>query len=203
MARTSKARNIAAAAAVVAAKNFSIAEWRNDLCSAALDFDSAGMRLLALAIAARNIVDPDVAREAFQEAFGRAFAATRKLSFEEALKAKTVQNRVSDAMAVFKAEHLPNSMPDQLQAAAKACRQANPTARRTPRAGGNGQEQAADPVAVALAMIRNGVEQLRHAVGDSAEGLELVASLADLLEETADALGEPVTIEGEAEERAA
>lgn len=198
MARTSRARNLAAAVT-----KFNIAEWRSDLCAAALAFDSAAKTLLGLAIAARGKVDADVAKEAFQEAFGAAFAATRGVTFEEALKAKTVQNRVSDALAVFKAEKLPGSMPDQLQAAAKACRQANPKASRQPRAGGKAPKQDADPVTVALAMIRNGVEQLRHAVGDSAEGLELVASLADLLEETADALGEPVTVEGEIEEQAA
>lgn len=178
---------------------FSIAEWREELCAAALQFDGAAVRLLKLALSARGKVDNDVAKEAFQQAFGGAFAASRGVTFEEAVKSKTVQNRVSDALAVFKAEKLPGFMPDQLQAAAKACREANPKAKRAPRAGGKSEK---DPITVALEMTHNGLEQLRHAVGDDAEALAAIAGLTDLLASLEDALtgeatGDSDAIEGE------
>lgn len=178
---------------------FSIAEWREELCAAALQFDGAAVRLLKLALSARGKVDNDVAKEAFQQAFGGAFASTRGVTFEEAVKSKTVQNRVSDALAVFKAKNLPGSMPDQLQAAAKACREANPKPRRAPRAGGKPEK---DPITVALEMTHNGLEQLRHAVGDDAEALAAIAGLTDLLASLENALTGEATddsdvIEGE------
>lgn len=176
---------------------FSIVDWRKELCAAALQFDGAAVRLLKLALSARGKVDNDAAKEAFQQAFGGAFAATRGVTFEEAVKSKTVQNRVSDALAVFKAKNLPGSMPDQLQAAAKACREANPKAKRAPRAGGKPEK---DPIAVALEMTHNGLEQLRHAVGDDAEALAAIAGLTDLLASLEEALtgeAEAEAIEGE------
>lgn len=193
---TKKSQSRAMSQSVV---KFSIAEWREELCAAALQFDGAAVRLLKLALSARGKVDNDVAKEAFQQAFGGAFAATRGVTFEEAVKSKTVQNRVSDALAVFKAEKLPGSMPDQLQAAAKACREANPKAKRAPRAGGKPKN---DPITVALEMTHNGLEQLRHAVGDDAEALAAIAGLTDLLASLEDALtgeatGEDDVIEGE------
>lgn len=191
----SQARNQAQAIS-----KFSVVEWREELCAAALQFDGAAGRLLKLALSARGKVDNDVAKEAFQEAFGGSFAATRGVTYEEAIKSKTVQNRVSDALAVFKAEKLPGSMPDQLQAAAKACREANPKAKRAPRAGGKPEK---DALTVALEMTHNGLEQLRHAVGDDAEALAAVASLTDLLASLEEALTGASTdddvIEGEAE----
>lgn len=172
---------------------FNVAEWREEVCAAALQFDGAAVRLLKLALAARGLVEKDTAREAFKEAFGGAFASTRGVSFEEACATKTVMNRVSDAMAVCFAAVLPGSMPDQLQAAAKACREANPKAGRKPRAGGKaggeGEDEPKDARAVALGMIHNGLNQLRHAVGDDADVLAIVADLADLLDSVEEALG--------------
>lgn len=196
MAKQSQAR---AQSLTVAAAKFDIAAWREELNGAALQFDGAAVRLLKLALSARGKVDNDVAREAFKDAFGAAFAATRGVTYDEALKAKTVQNRVSDAMAIFGAVNLPGSMPDQLQSAARACREANPKAKRQPRAGG---KPGADPVVTALGMIHNGVEQLRHAVGDDAQALDAISSLADLVAQLEAALGQDAS-EGDGEQAAA
>jgi hypothetical protein len=192
----SKAR-AASRAQSVAVVRFDVAAWREELCGAALQFDGAAVRLLRLALAARGVVETDTAREAFKEAFGGAFAATRGVTFEEAIKAKTVQNRVSDALAVFGAEKLPGSMPDQLQSAAKACREANPKPRRQPRPG-KGKPDA-DARQVALGMIHNGLEQLRHAVGDDEDVLGIVGDLTDLLGQIEDAIGISSTDDDQAE----
>ncbi|MNM67372.1 hypothetical protein D3C81_789030 [compost metagenome] len=195
MAKSNARKSAQAQAANLKVMQFDVAAWREELNGAALQFDGAAIRLLKLALAARGLIDKDLAREAFKEAFGGAFAATRGVSFDEAVKSKTVQNRVSDALAVWGAENLPGSMPDQLQAAAKACREANPKGSRKPRAGGKAEK---DAKAVALGMIHSGLEQLRHAVGDDADVLAIVAELADLVGSIEEALG----VENEEDEAA-
>ena len=186
----SNARNARnAQSAAIAA--FNVAAWRTELDGAALNFVSAGKAMLDLMLAARGKVEHDTAREALQHAFGQAYAATYGVTFEEACKAKSVMNRVSDGMAVFKAETLPDSLPGQLQSAAAACRKANPSGKRTPR----------QPVAKAakvnasdvkpLALLQAALEALRTEAGENEAALELIGELVDLAGDLADALASP------------
>ena len=55
--------------------------------------------------------------------------------------------------------------------------------------GKGGAKPAADARQVALGMIHNGLEQLRHAVGDDEDVLSIVGDLTDLLGQIEDALG--------------
>lgn len=187
MARSNSRNTRNAQAAAVAA--FDIAAWRTELDAAALSFTSAGKAMLDLMLAARGKVLHDTAREALQHAFGQAYAATYGVTFEEACKAKSVMNRVSDGMAVFKAETLPASLPGQLQSAAAACRKANPSSKRKPR----------QPVAVkveakevgALALLSAALEALRVEAGENEAALELIGEVVDLVGDIADALASP------------
>lgn len=184
----SNARNTrnAKSAAVVA---FDIAAWRTDLDAAALNFVSAGKAMLDLMLAARGKVIPDTAREALQHAFGQAYAVTYGVTFEEACKAKSVMNRVSDGMAVFKAETLPASLPGQLQSAAAACRKANPSSKRKPRQPVAPKVEAKD--VKALALLSAALEALRAEAGENEAALELIGELVDLAGDLADALASP------------
>lgn len=191
---------------------FSVIDWRLEVNAAASDLMSASTRVLDLMLKARNIVEPDTAREAVKEAFGMAYADLQGCTFEEALKAKSVKNRVADAMAVFGAKVLPSSLPKNLQHAATECRKANrvegkPANDPAPAGGdaegsegGEGGEGAdggqstgsagtTDPVANALAAMHAGLNVLRG--GDHSEDVLLaIANLEDLIEELAIALVE-------------
>lgn len=165
---------------------FDIAAWRVDLDAAALNFVSAGKAMLDLMLAARGKVEHDTAREALQHAFGQAYAATYGATFEEAIKTKSVMNRVSDGMAIFKAEKLPDSLPGQLQSAAAACRKANPSSKRKPRQPVAPKVEAKD--VKALALLSAALEALRSEAGDNEVALELIGELVDLAGDLADAL---------------
>lgn len=184
----SNARNTrnAQAAAVVA---FNVAAWRADLDAAALSFTSAGKAMLDLMLAARGKVLHDTAREALQHAFGQAYAATYGVTFEEACKAKSVMNRVSDGMAVFKAKNMPASLPGQLQSAAAACRKANPSSPRKPRPPVDPKVEAKD--VKALALLSAALEALRTEAGENEAALELIGELVDLAGDLAEALASP------------
>lgn len=179
---TRNTRNTQAAA-------FDIAAWRTDLDAAALNFVSAGAAMLSLMLAARGKVEHDTAREALQHAFGTAYAATYAVTFEEACKSKSVMNRVSDGMAIFKAEKLPDSLPGQLQSAAAACRKANPSSKRKPRQPVAPKVEAKD--VKALALLSAALEALRAEAGDNEAALELIGELVDLAGDLADALANP------------
>lgn len=183
----SNARNTRNASNAVAA--FDIAAWRTDLDAAALNFVSAGKAMLDLMLAARDKVEHDTAREALQHAFGQAYAATYGVTFEEACKAKSVMNRVSDGMAIFKAETLPASLPGQLQSAAAACRKANPSSKRKPRQPVAPKVEAKD--VNALALLSAALEALRAEAGDNEAALELIGGVVDLVGDIADALASP------------
>lgn len=183
----SNARNTRNASNAVAA--FNVAAWRADLDAAALNFVSAGKAMLDLMLAARGKVEHDTAREALQHAFGQAYAATYAVPFEDALKSKSVMNRVSDGMAIFKAEKLPDSLPGQLQSAAAACRKANPSSKRKPRQPVAPKVEAKD--VKALALLSAALEALRAEAGENEVALELIGELVDLAGDLADALANP------------
>ena len=187
MARSNARNTRNAQAAAVAA--FDIAAWRTELDAAALSFTSAGKAMLDLMLAARGKVLHDTAREALQHAFGQAYAATYGVTFEEACKAKSVMNRVSDGMAVFKAETLPASLPGQLQSAAAACRKANPSSKRKPRQPVAAKVEAKD--VGALALLSAALEALRVEAGENEAALELIGEVVDLVGDIADALANP------------
>lgn len=175
-----------------AVATFDIAAWRVNLDAAAHSFVSAGKSMLDLMLAARGKVEHDTAREALQHAFGMAYATTYNVSFEEAVKAKSVANRVSDGMAIFKAENLPASLPGQLQSAAAACRKANPSSKRKPRQPVAPKVSAAD--VNPLALLQAALEALRNEAGDNANALELIGELVDLAGDLAECLAaEPET----------
>lgn len=189
---------------------FAVTEWRVSLEVCAVDVVGASKRMLDLMLAARGKVEFDTAKEAVSHAFAKAYAHTAGISFEDALKAKSVRNRVSDALAVFKAVELPALMPANLQHAASECRKANPGKPRAPRtpsgstAGGEeglglvdaGEQediQAANlPVAKpsALDLLAAALEALRNECGDNADALDVVADMADLLNTLSEALSE-------------
>jgi len=177
----SNARNTNAQSQTVAA--FSIEAWRTRLDSAALSFVSAGHAMLGLMLEARGKIELDTGREALQHAFGQAYAATYNVAFEEAIKAKSVMNRVSDGMAVLKADKLPDSLPGNIQQAADACRKANPKAGRKPR------QPIAKPATVEakdvnpLALLEAALEALRSQAGDNQTALSLIGDLVDLAQE--------------------
>lgn len=168
---------------------FNVAAWRIDLDAAALNFVSAGKAMLDLMLAARGKVEHDTAREALQHAFGQAYAATYGVTFEEAIKAKSVMNRVSDGMAIFKAEKLPDSLPGQLQSAAAACRKANSSNKRKPRQPAAPRVEAKD--VNPLALLQAALEALRTEAGENEAALELIGELVDLAGDLADALASP------------
>lgn len=145
--------------------------------------------MLDLMLAARGKVEHDTAREALQHAFGQAYASTYGVTFEEACKSKSVMNRVSDGMAIFKAEKLPDSLPGQLQSAAAACRKANPSSKRKPRQPVATKVDAKD--VKALALLSAALEALRAEAGENETALELISELVDLAGDLADALANP------------
>lgn len=185
---------------------FSVLEWRSELNEAASDLMSASTRVLNLMLKARNVVEPDTAREAVKDAFGAAYAELQGCSYEEALKAKSVKNRVADAMAVFGAKILPSALPKNLQHAATECRKANRVegtpANDAKGAGGEGAEggEGADggqstgstggevnPIANALDAMHASLNVLRR--GEHGEGvLLMIANLEDLIEDLTSAL---------------
>ena len=183
----SNARNTRNASNAAAA--FNVAAWRTNLDAAALNFVSAGKAMLDLMLSARGKVEHDTAREALQHAFGQAYAAAYAVTFEEACKAKSVMNRVSDGMAIFRAEKLPDSLPGQLQSAAAACRKANPSSKRKPRQPVAPKVEAKD--VKALALLNAALEALRSEVGENEVALELIGEIVDLAGDIADALASP------------
>lgn len=194
---------------------FSVLEWRADVTTAALDLMSASTRVLDLMLKARNIVEPDTAREAVKEAFGGAYATLQGCTYDEALKAKSVKNRVADAMAVFGAKILPSALPKNLQHAATECRKAN-RVEGTPAndakgagAGGEGGEGAqsgaqgsagtVDPTANALDTMIASLNLLR--TGDHTDDvLLIIANLADMVEELSNALADEMDLTEQADD---
>ena len=166
------------------AAKFSVAEWRGNVEAAALDYATAGVRLLALILEARKAkVDPDAARETVHHAFAAAYASLNGLEFEAALKAPSVRNRVSEAMAVFNCEELPDSLPNNIQHAASACRAAKRGARQTtgPKADKPAKAAKAEGIkASPLALLQLALDGLKAECGENRAALELVAELQDL-----------------------
>ena len=191
-----------------ALNQFSVLAWRADVTEAASDLMSASQRVLDLMLKARGIVEPDTAREAVQDAFATAYAELQGCTFEEAKSAKSVKNRVADAMAIFKAVTLPASLPKNLQHAATECRKANRVeqAPKLPVApandggeggeggddtgdGAQGEHVALDPTAKALAAMTAALNLLR--TGEHTDDvLFMIANLADMFEELSNALAE-------------
>lgn len=183
---------------------FSVLAWRAEVTEAASDLMSASQRVLTLMLKARGIVEPDTAREAVQDAFATAYAELQGCTFEEAKSAKSVKNRVADAMAIFKAVTLPASLPKNLQHAATECRKANRVeqAPKLPVApandggddaeggdGAQGEHVMLDPTANALAAMTAALNLLR--TGEHTDDvLFMIANLADMFEELSNALAE-------------
>lgn len=193
----SKAKSATARAAAAVVK-FDIAQWSADLAVAALNVESGAKQLLDLALAARGKVEPDTAREKFGDAFAAAMAKTHNVTDEEARASKSFKNRVSDAMAVFKCEALPASLPGNLQRAADAVRKANPSGRK-PRAGGKAPKEDNVVSVGPLGMLDLALAQLKVKCGDNAAALEIVGELVDLAQDLADALGAPIADSEEAD----
>ena len=174
------------------AAKFSVAEWRTNVETAALDYATAGVRLLALILEARKAkVDPEAARETVHHAFAAAYASLNGLEFEAALKAPSVRNRVSEAMAVFNCEELPDGLPNNIQHAASACRAAKRGARQTtgPKADKPAKAAKAEGIkASPMALLQLAIDGLKVEAGDNAEALDLLASLVDLAADIAQAL---------------
>lgn len=165
---------------------FGIDAWRTKLDASALEFTSAGQHMLELMLEARGKIELDTGREALQHAFGAAYAATYNVSFEEAVKAKSVQNRVSDGMAILKAEVLPASLPGNIQRAADACRKANPGKPRVARQPKNKDAGTnADASTTPLALLSQALEALRNEAGDNQTALSLIGDLVDMAAELA------------------
>lgn len=194
MAKSKTART--AQSAVV---KFDLAAWSADLAAAALNVESGAKQLLDLALAARGKVEADTAREKFGDAFASAMAKTHNVTDEEARASKSFKNRVSDAMAVFKCETLPASLPSNLQRAADAVRKANPSSRK-PRAGGKADKaQAVGEQPSALAMLENALNVLKAQCAGNATALDLIGELVDLAADLADTLSAEGGEEAQAE----
>lgn len=176
---------------------FDLAKWGESLRAAAFNVESGAKRLLDLALEARGLVEPDTAREKFADAFAAAIVATHHVTDEEARASKSLKNRVSDAMAVFKCEALPASLPNNLQRAADAVRKANPKP-RAPRQPVAPKVQASD--VNPLALLQAALEALRSQCKDNATALELVGELVDLSSDLAECLAAEAT---DLEEKAA
>ena len=171
------------------AAKFSVAEWRSNVETAALDYATAGVRLLALILEARKAkVDPEAVREAVHHAFAAAYASLNGLEFEAALKAPSVRNRVSEAMAVFNCEELPDGLPNNIQHAASACRAAKRGARQTTGPKADKPAKAEGIKASPMALLQLAIDGLKVEAGDNEEALDLLASLVDLAADIAQAL---------------
>lgn len=193
MAKSNTARNAQSAVA-----KFDLAAWSEALAAAALNVESGAKQLLDLALAARGKVEPDTAREKFGDAFASAMAKTHNVTDEEARASKSFKNRVSDAMAVFKCETLPASLPSNLQRAADAVRKANPS-KRKPRAGGKPPKEDNVVSVGPLGMLELALAQLKIKCGDNAAALEIVGELVDLAADLADALAADAADDSEAQ----
>lgn len=184
MAKASAARNTRTANKAV--EQFNVAAWRADLIAAFQELASASTKALHVVLAGRGKVEEATAREAITEAFIAA-------GYDE--KGQTIKNRVSEAMAVFKAKALPSVMPANLQHAAKAVREHNKATgeakARKPRQGATDTKpQAGDPAP--LVALSKAIEQVRKMDGLSEAALELIGELADLAGDLADAILKPV-----------
>lgn len=181
------------AQAAKAINRFSVTEWRDNVETAAKDMVTASKRVLDLVLAARDHVEEETVRDALQHAFGEAYADLHGCTFAEALTAKSVKNRVSDAMAVFKAEQLPTALPSNLQHAAAECRKLNRKAKEAaneePQEGGDdvepgldGDVQPVDPVTQALRALQASINVLK-ATAKGATLASLLSDMTDLAEE--------------------
>ena len=181
------------AQAVKTLNRFSVTEWRDNVETAAKDMVTASKRVLDLVLAAREHVEEETVRDALQHAFGEAYADLHGCTFAEALTAKSVKNRVSDAMAVFKAEQLPTALPSNLQHAAAECRKLNRKAKvaqepaNDPEDGEeepglDGGAQQVDAVTQALRMLQASLNVLK-ATAKGATLSSLLDDMADLVQE--------------------
>lgn len=172
-----------------------MAELRAGLVASALQMVSGATAMLGLVVKARGLVDPDTMREALQDAFGQAYVANNPgVEYESALKTSTVRNRVSEGMAVFNADTLPDDMPNNIQHAAAAVRKAKakPRAPKTPDGDtGNGNGKAEGIKASPLALLQLAIDGFIDQAGGDTELLDLIGSLKDVAIEIAEALNGP------------
>lgn len=175
-----------------AAARFSIQAWRSDLITAAKAESSASTKLLGLALAARGLVEKDTAREAFQDAYVAAHLLENpETTDEQARSLASVRNRVSEAMAVFKAVVLPDPMPKNLSRAADACRKLN--AKPKPVAVDSDEKLSqeaeddeaedlslAKPANSAMDSVMEGLEALQRQAVNNPEALSAISAMMDL-----------------------
>lgn len=185
-----------------------MAELRAGLVASALQMVSGATAMLGLVVKARGLVDPDTMREALQDAFGQAYVANNPgVEYESALKTSSVRNRVSEGMAVFNADTLPDDMPNNIQHAAAAVRKAKakPRAPKTP----DGETGKAEGIkaggikASPLALLQLAIDGFIDQAGGDTELLDLIGSLKDVAIEIAEALNGPTEsdiIDGEFEQ---
>ena len=87
-----------------ALSKFNVAAWREALMAAVSTAESSGVALTSVVRQAVGMVDEEKAREVFQDAYASYYATAHGVTDEEARKVKSFRNRVSDCMAVFKAD---------------------------------------------------------------------------------------------------
>lgn len=183
------------------APQIDMAELRAGLVASALQMISGATVMLGLVVKARGLVEPDTMREALQDAFGQAYVANNPgVEYEAALKTSSVRNRVSEGMAVFSADTLPDDMPNNIQHAAAAVRKAKakPRAPKTP----DGETGKAEGIkASPLALLQLAIDGLLGQAGDNATLLSLLGDLKDLAADIAGELSAPTgdVIEGDFE----
>lgn len=175
-----------------AVSRFSIRAWRSDLITAAKAESSASTKLLDLALAARGMVEKDTAREAFQDAYVAAHLLENpEITDEQARSLASVRNRVSEAMAVFKAVVLPDPMPKNLSRAADACRKLNAKAKPVAVDSDEKLSQEAEddeaealnnakPANSAMDTVMEGLEALQRQAVNNPEALSAISAMMDL-----------------------
>jgi hypothetical protein len=166
---------------------FTVVQWEKDVIAAVAVAESSGIALTKLVRqAAENQVDEEKAREVFQTAYAAAYAKSMNVTEEEARKSKSYRNRVSDAMAVFKADpkHVEGLVGSVQTVAAKVRKAAaQPGTPRQPKGapGESGQEAAkVDASQVKpFALLNLAIEALVKECGDDATALEALGALKD------------------------
>lgn len=87
-----------------AVAQFNIAAWAENVLAAVSTAETSGVALTGVVRQAVGKVDEEKAREVFQDAYASYYATAHGVTNEEARKVKSFRNRVSDCMAVFKAD---------------------------------------------------------------------------------------------------
>lgn len=180
---------------------FDYVAYQARLKGAIVAADNASAAIVATVLELRGNADEDKARELFKATYMAALGELRGVEAETLASDPVVQARTSDCLAIFRAPELPEGMTlRSVQGAAKACRDAAKAAsgeapadkgKRAPRQPVGGKGEDITPIEA----VRLGLELLRQQAGKASKAkakkaLELVADVADLVDELAAILGE-------------